>query len=276
MFLFSFVVLGRLRVALFYMEQPVSPSAERAFTLVHPNGDRVCGLIHENHTDPVGIFLPGFASNMEGTKSQILARNAQAQGWSWVRFDPRGVGRSDGPFQALTLSRYLADLRLILHHMLQDRPVLLVGSSMGGWLGTIAATRWPEQIRALLLIAPAYNFIQEIFRRLPAAERQAWEDSNLRCWEDPYGLGELHMRFDLVADSWRYDLLHFPPYLHCPVEILHGSADEAVPLALSYRFAARAHAPELAIRPLPGVDHRLRGADATLLRSLQSLWTRIS
>ncbi|MBU2823074.1 alpha/beta hydrolase, partial [Acidithiobacillus ferrooxidans] len=72
-------------------------------------------------------------------KSQILARNAQAQGWSWVRFDPRGVGRSDGPFQALTLSRYLADLRLILHNMLQDRPVLLVGSSMGGWLGTIAA-----------------------------------------------------------------------------------------------------------------------------------------
>ncbi|MHB1321861.1 MAG: alpha/beta hydrolase [Acidithiobacillus ferrivorans] len=253
----------------------MSLSAERPFTLVHPNGDRVCGLIHETHTDPVGVFLPGFASNMEGSKSQRLACSAQAQGWSWVRFDPRGVGRSDGLFQALTLSRYLADLQLILH-MLEDRPVLLVGSSLGGWLGTIAATRWPKQIRALLLIAPAYNFIQEIFRRLPADEQQAWQDTNLRCWEDPYGLGELRMQFDLVADSWRYDFLRFPPYLHCPVEILHGSADKDVPLTLSYQFAARAHAPELAIRPLPGINHRLQGADTVLLRSLQSLWTRIS
>lgn len=257
------------------MEQPVSPSAERPFTLVHPGGERIAGLMHETHTDPVGLFLPGFAAHMEGSKSQHLARYAQTQGWSWVRFDPRGVGRSDGLFEALTLSRYLADLQLILQ-MLGERPVLLVGSSMGGWLGTIAAARWPERIRALLLIAPAYNFIQEIFQRLPVDEQRAWRDNNLRCWEDTYGLGTLRMRFDLVTDSWNHDLLRFPPCLHGPVEILHGSADEAVPLSSSYQFAARAHAPQLAIRPLPGINHRLQGADTVLLRSLHALWTRIS
>ncbi|WP_010637832.1 alpha/beta hydrolase, partial [Acidithiobacillus thiooxidans] len=178
------------------------PSAERPFTLVHANGERLAGLIHETHQDPVGIFLPGFASNMNGSKSRLLAEYAQNQGWSWVRFDPRGVGRSDGLFEQLTLSRYLEDLRLILQ-MLEKRPVILVGSSMGGWLATLAATRWPERLRALLLIAPAYNFIQTLFQTLSPEDQHRWQSSNLCCWQDHYGLGELRMRFDLVADSWR-------------------------------------------------------------------------
>ncbi|MFA7494904.1 MAG: alpha/beta fold hydrolase [Acidithiobacillus sp.] len=246
-------------------------SAERPFTLVHPDGERLCGLIHETQQSPVGIFLPGFASDMSGSKSQLLAQYAQSQGWTWVRFDPRGVGRSDGLFELLTLSRYLADLRLILE-MLGGRPVILVGSSMGGWLATIAATRWPQQILGLLLIAPAYNFIQDLFQRLSAEEQRQWQDTGLRCWQDHYGLGSLRMRFDLVMDSWRYDLLRFPPALHGPVEILHGTEDEAVPLQRSYDFAAHAHARKMAVRPLPGIQHRLQGADALLLNSLRHLW----
>ncbi len=249
----------------------MTPSAERPFTLVHASGERLSGRIHENHQDPVGIFLPGFASNMNGSKSRLLAEYAQNQGWSWVRFDPRGVGQSDGLFEALTLSRYLEDLRLILQR-LENRPVILVGSSMGGWLATIAATRWPESIRALLLIAPAYNFIQTLFRALSPDEQRRWQASNLRCWQDHYGLDELRMRFDLVADSWRYDLLRYPAHLHCPVEILHGTEDEAVPLKQSYQFAACTHANRMVVRPLPGINHRLQGADRVLLQSLHTLW----
>lgn len=251
------------------------PSAERPFTLVHANGERLAGLIHETHQDPVGIFLPGFASNMNGSKSRLLAEYAQNQGWSWVRFDPRGVGRSDGLFEQLTLSRYLEDLRLILQ-MLEKRPVILVGSSMGGWLATLAATRWPERLRALLLIAPAYNFIQTLFQTLSPEDQHRWQSSNLCCWQDHYGLGELRMRFDLVADSWRYDLLRFPVHLHCPVEILHGTDDEAVPLQQTYQFAAHAHCEQLAVRALPGINHRLQGADRILLQSLSGLWAPLA
>ncbi|WP_215843838.1 alpha/beta hydrolase [Acidithiobacillus montserratensis] len=249
----------------------MTTSAERSFTLVHASGERLSGLIHENHQDPVGIFLPGFASNMQGSKSRMLAAYARQQDWSWVRFDPRGVGRSDGVFEKLTLSRYLEDLHLVLQ-MLENRPVILVGSSMGGWLATIAATRWPERVRALLLIAPAFNFIQTLFQTLSPEDQQHWQDNNLRCWQDHYGLGELRMHFDLVADSWQYDLLRFPAYLHCPVEILHGTEDEAVPLSLSYQFAACTRCEQLVLRPLPGIHHRLQGADRVLLHSLQRLW----
>lgn len=248
------------------------PAAERPFTLVHRNGERLRGMIQDRHGGPVGIYLPGFASTMDGNKSLLLAQNAQERGWSWVRFDPRGVGRSDGLFQALTLSRYLADLQLILG-MLEQRTVVLVGSSMGGWLAVIAAGRWPARMAGLLLIAPAFNFIQQIYGGLSIPEQRQWRETGLRRWQDPYGLGEIAMQYDLVADSWRYDLLRFPPRLSCPVEILHGSADEAVPLRQSYQFAAVAQAPLLSVRPLIGAEHRLQGADAVLLRSLQGLWS---
>lgn len=248
------------------------PAAERPFTLVHGNGERLCGMIQDRHEGPVGIYLPGFASTMDGNKSLLLAQNAQEQGWSWVRFDPRGVGCSDGLFQSLTLSRYLADLQLILA-MLEQRAVVLVGSSMGGWLAAIAAGRWPSRMAGLLLIAPAFNFIQQIYGRLSTPEQRQWRETGLRRWQDPYGLGEITMQYDLVADGWRYDLLRFPPRLSCPVEILHGSADEAVPLRQSYHFAAVAQAPLLSVRPLAGTKHRLQGADAVLLRSLQALWS---
>lgn len=249
--------------------------AERPFTLVHPGGERLCGRIQDTHDGPVGIYLPGFASTMDGHKSRFLAQTAQREGRSWVRFDPRGVGQSDGTFQSLTMSRYLEDLRLVLE-MLDSRPALLVGSSMGGWLAAVAASRWPARMAALLLIAPAFNFIQEMYAALPEKEQTSWAETGERRWRDPYGLGELVMDFTFVADSWRHDLLRFPPTLSCPVEILHGTTDEVVPLANSYRFAATARADRVSVRPLRGVDHRLQGADAVLAASLRGLWTAAS
>ncbi|MGC9127832.1 MAG: alpha/beta hydrolase [Acidithiobacillus sp.] len=247
---------------------------EDSLILRHVGGERLRGHWRDAGSSPVGIFLPGFASHMGGSKSLLLARFAQQQGWSWLRFDYRGVGESDGAFAELTLSRYLEDLALVLD-FLQDRPVLLVGSSLGGWVAALAGVRWPQRIRALLLIAPAFNFIPLLFAALPAAEQEQWRETGLRRWRDPYGLGELEMRYDLVADSTQYDLFREPPSYPFPVHILHGSADEAVPLQRSFDFAARAQAKPLCVEHLPGIDHRLQGADTALLRASLHLYRSV-
>lgn len=246
-------------------------NAERPFTLVHANGECVRGLIHETHGAVAGIYLPGLGSSMHGNKSALFAATAQEHGRTWLRFDPRGVGQSDGDFAALTLSRYLADIRLLLD-LLAPRPVLLVGSSLGGWLASIAATRWPERIAALLLLAPSFSFIQRWYLDLPEAARRDWRERGERHFQDRYGGPDYHFKHDLVADAWRHDFLRWPPSLACPVRILHGDADEVVPLQTSQDFARQARCADMTLHVLPGADHRLTGQDDILLDALARLY----
>ncbi|MEK8090749.1 alpha/beta fold hydrolase [Thermithiobacillus plumbiphilus] len=244
---------------------------ERPFTLLHASGERLAGLIHETAGQPVGIYVPGFNATLDGHKAQLLAQTAQHRGRSWIRYDPRGVGRSDGRFAAQTLSRGLADLHLLLR-FIAPRPAVLVGSSMGGWLSVLAASRWPARIHALLLIAPAFNFIQDLYVGLPEAERQAWADTGTRRFADHYGGTDYQLDFTLVQDAWRHDVLRWPPTLSCPVHILHGAADEIVPPSRSMRFVKSRSSPHVLLDILPGVGHRLSGADAALLGALDACW----
>ncbi len=244
---------------------------ERPFTLVHPDGERLRGLIHETRGDTVGIYIPGFASHMQGNKARLLAQTAQARGRSWIRFDQRGTGVSDGSFAALTLSRCLADVRLLLK-LIAPRSAVLVGSSLGGWLAVLAASRWPEQVRAMLLLAPSFNFVQRWYGELPATVRAEWARRGMHRFQDRYGGPDYDLNFDIVADAWRYDLLRWPPSLHCPVRILHGGADEVVPVAVSEAFAKAVDSPHITLEVLPGADHRLSGQERTLLDAVDALW----
>ncbi len=245
--------------------------SERAFSVTHPSGEIVRGYFQDKSSSAAGIFLPGFASDLQGSKSCLLAGHAEHSGRSWLRFDYRGVGLSDGEMAQLTLTRYLEDLGLVLA-MIAPLPVVLVGSSMGGWIATLAAQRWPDRILSLLLIAPAYNFIQEYFRALPEGEQDSWHKEEVRTWQPGRSGPSFRIGFAAVVDSLRYDLLDQPPQLEIPVHILHGGADEAVPVGRSLAFAARARARPLSVRILPGIDHRLRGGETALLRALDHIW----
>ncbi len=233
------------------------------------------GYLQDAGSGPIGVFLPGFASDMQGSKSRLLAQHAQRLGQSWLRFDYRGMGESDGDFAQLSISRYLEDVEAILAR-LAPRPLLLVGSSMGGWVATLAAQRHPQRIRALLLIAPAYNFIQDYFAALPAEEQKNWQETGLRQWQlSPYG-PQFPLAYTAVEDAAKHDLLRNPPRLAIPTLILHGSADTAVPVQRSFTFADAAVSQQLAIRVLPGIDHRLQGAERQLLQGVDELWQRVA
>ena len=245
--------------------------SEHEFSLAHPNGEIVRGYFQDRSLSPAGVFLPGFASDLRGSKSRLMAVHAEHRGRSWLRFDYRGMGLSDGEMAQFTLTRYLDDLGLVLD-MLSPLPVVLVGSSMGGWVATLAAQRWPDRIASLLLIAPAYNFIQEYFHALPEMEQESWQKEGVRTWQLGNAGPSFRMEFAAVTDSLQYDLLDQPPQLSIPVHILHGSADEAVPSGRSLAFAAKARARPLSIRILPGANHRLEGEGAALLQAVEHVW----
>ena len=112
---------------------------------------------HTPGTSPTVIFLPGYASDMEGTKALALEQWARASGRAFIRFDYGGCGASEGAFEEQSFADWRDDALAVIDEVAQG-PVVLVGSSMGGWIMLSAAKARPDRVVACVGIAPAPDF----------------------------------------------------------------------------------------------------------------------
>jgi abhydrolase domain-containing protein 10 len=253
------------------LEYSRAPGAgERPLEIASPAGYRLRGYLRDGE-GAVGVFVHGFRSHCGGDKALGLAGHAADRGYPWLRFDLGGHGASGGEFDAFRLSALLADLEAVLD-FLGGRPVVLAGSSMGGWLATLAALRRPRQVAGLLLIAPAFNFIRNRFGTLLAPFLARWQEEGTMTFDDPYGGEPFRLDHDIIADAEGLDVLEPAPRLSCPVRILHGEHDEVVPVSVSREFVARARAPSLTLTVIPGGDHRLNTAIPLMATAVDELW----
>lgn len=250
-----------------------TPRDERPFFVTHA-GRTLRGHLRDA-PGSVGLFLHGFASHAGGNKSLALARHAAERGYAWLRMDLSGHGESDGAFHDFRLSTQLADVEAILA-ALPGRAVLLVGSSMGGWLAVLAALRHPRQIRGLVLIAPAFNFIQTHFGTLPPAELAQWQRAGWRDFEDRHEGTGYRLHHEVLADAEPFDVLAAPVALACPVILIHGEHDESVPLAMSEAFERHVQAPYKELHVVAGGDHRLNAGIPVMCQAVDALWETCS
>jgi pimeloyl-ACP methyl ester carboxylesterase len=247
---------------------------EIPFALTQPDGARLRGCFRDSGSELVGIYVHGFRSDCNGEKALAFARHAHARGWSWLRFDMRGHGLSDGELGEQNISKGLADLLAVFEYT-QGRPVLLMASSMGGWLSLLASLRDPARVRGMVLIAPAFNFVQERFATLPAHVLSAWRRDGSMSFPDDYGNELYSVAFSTLADAEQYDVLNRPVELGMPVHIVHGEKDAIVPLAIVNRFIDNVRANRLILDVVPGGDHRLTDHIPLIKRHLDRVWQEI-
>src|SRR5690349_7154286 len=100
---------------------------------------------------PTVVWLGGFKSDMVGTKAQALADAARERDWRFLRFDYTAHGESTGVWEDATIGRWLGDTLAMIDE-LTTGPLVLMGSSMGGWMACLAALARPERLHALVLI----------------------------------------------------------------------------------------------------------------------------
>lgn len=250
----------------------MSSVVSQPYALTLDDGVVLRGRLHDaGEKGPIGLFLHGFRSNIEGRKASSLAAHAALCGRPWLAFDLRGHGSSGGDHPAaLKLSTLLTDLDAALAR-LKPRPVMLVGSSLGGWLAVRVAQRHPEQVRALLLVAPAFNFIQQYFGTLPEAEQQHWARTGTHRFDDPYSGESYVLDHTVLTDAYRHDVFAERGTLLCPMIVVHGDRDEQVPLAQSRRFVDQV-APHAELIVVTGGDHRLALGIPQLLQAFDRLW----
>jgi pimeloyl-ACP methyl ester carboxylesterase len=205
---------------------------------------------------PAVVWLGGFRSDMTGTKAQALADWAQACGQAFVRFDYLGHGESSGAFEAGTITRWREDALAVLDG-LAPGPVVLVGSSMGGWIACLAAAARPERVRSMVLIAPAPDFTEKLMApEMTEADREALAETGV--WLRPSEYGEPYpITRALLEDGARWSILDSPAPIEVPVRILQGGQDEAVPWRHALELANLIKGEDVVFTLIRDGDHRL-------------------
>ena len=207
------------------------------------------------------MFLPGYMSDMAGSKAGALFDWACAQHRACLLLDYSGSGASSGDFAEGTLSRWRDEVLAVIAAVMPG-PVVLVGSSMGGWLMLLVAQKL-EQVAGLVGIAAAPDFTHWGFA---AAEKAELLAGRTIFRANAYGpeATPTHARF--WADGQQQLLLGGSIALDCPVRLLHGQADPDVPWETSLRLAGALRSDQVQVTLVKDGDHRLsRAEDLTLL-----------
>jgi pimeloyl-ACP methyl ester carboxylesterase len=214
-----------------------------------------------NGASPTFVWLGGFKSDMAGTKAERLAGWAEARGQGFVRFDYFGHGRSEGRFEDGTISRWLGDTLAVIDQRTSG-PLVLVGSSMGGWLALLAARARADRVAGLLLIAPAADFTERLMWAGMSEAERATIMAEGRIEEPSQYSPEPNIITRALIEDGRKHLLMDTPYLFAgPVRILQGGADPDVPVAHVEALAALIRSDDLTFDLIPDGDHRLSRPD---------------
>ncbi|MGH6920996.1 MAG: alpha/beta hydrolase [Geminicoccaceae bacterium] len=219
---------------------------------------------------PAVLFCGGYTSDMTGTKALALERWSRAKGRAFVRFDYGGHGQSDGCFEDGTIGAWAEDALAIVDRVTPPGPLIVVGSSMGGWIMLLVALARPERIRALLGIAAAPDFTEDLL--LPeATEAQRRDLERQGFWTQSSAYGAPYpVTRRLIEDGRKHLLLRGPVAIGCPVHLLHGQRDPDVPWHTALRLAEQLQSEDVTIELIKAGDHRL-STEADLARITAAL-----
>jgi pimeloyl-ACP methyl ester carboxylesterase len=232
------------------------------------------------------VWLCGFKSEMTSTKAASVADWARAEGLACLRFDYSGHGASEGRFEEGTVGRWLEEAEAAVRSLTQG-PQILVGSSMGGYIallllrkllalaeareagpaaGRPIAESEAARIKALVLIAPAWDMTELIWANLPSAARADIEEKGAFLRPSRYGDGPYPITRALIEDGRRHLIGTAPLDPGRPVHIVHGLQDPDVPWEHTLDLVAHLSGDWTRVEAVPDGEHRLsRPQDIALL-----------
>ncbi|MEO6248445.1 MAG: alpha/beta hydrolase, partial [Sphingomicrobium sp.] len=220
-----------------------------------PGDGRRIAVRHRAPADPARptlVFLPGYASDMEGAKALGVDALAAATGCGCLRFDYSGTGSSGGDFADGTLARWIDEALGLIDRLVEGR-IILVGSSMGGWIALHVALRLPDRVAALIGIAAAPDFTDWSFS--PDEKIKLLQDGRLeRSSPDGPFPFVTHRAFWQSGEALR--LLGRPIVIDCPVRLLHGEKDDVVPVGVPLKLLAQLRSSDVQLTLVKDGGHR--------------------
>lgn len=224
---------------------------------------------HTPGRGPTVVFLCGYASDMNGTKALALEDWAQRSGRAFLRFDYAGCGESEGDFEDQTLASWRDDALRVIDAVVEG-PVVLVGSSMGGWVMLLIAKARPRLVAGMVGIAAAPDFTDWGYS--DAEKATILRDGRIEQPND-YGDTPTVTTRDFWASGEANKVMTGPIAFDGPVRLLQGQRDREVPWERALTLAGLFRSDAVQTVLVKDGDHRLsRDSDlALILRSVEDV-----
>ena len=221
--------------------------------LVTPSGQQLAYSFIRG-TGPTVIFLGGFKSDMEGSKAIFLEKWAKKRNRSFLRFDYSGHGQSSGDFLNLGIGDWRNDAKQIIG-LTENNGIILVGSSMGGWIALLLSRELGSRLKGLITIAAAPDFTEESMWK-NFTEDQKKEVLNKGVLYLPSDYSEPYPITRYLIENGRQNLVLCEPLeLTCPVRLMQGTEDTAVTRETALKLFDHINADDLSLFFKRGADH---------------------
>ncbi len=232
--------------------------------LVRADGVRLAWA-HLPGATPTIVFLPGFHSDMEGSKALALLEFCQSRGQALLRLDYSGHGASGGAFEDGSIGAWSRDALAVIEDRITG-PMILVGSSMGGWIALLLSRHLGTRVVGLVGIAAAPDFTETLmWEGMAPIEQQVLMEHGRISIPSDYGT-DLVITRTLIEDGRNQLVLGRPITLDAPIRLLQGQRDPDVPWNTALEISERVTSDDVQVVLIKDGDHRLsRLCDLALL-----------
>ncbi len=241
--------------------------------ILNQKGQRVAYVYSPSGTGgknlPVVMFLGGFRSDMGGTKALYLEEQCKLRGQGFVRFDYTGHGVSDGRFEDGAIGLWKEDAKSVLDQVVRG-DVVLVGSSMGGWISLLLLLDCPERVAGVVGIAAAPDFTKEIEARLSPEQMDILMRNGRIEVENDYSDDPYIFTRELIEDGRKNSILDGSYMINVPMVLVQGKQDADVPWEKALRIQAAFRGGHTDVVFVDDGDHRLSKPD-----ELEVIWDAV-
>jgi len=234
-----------------------------------------------SNPNPTVLYVPGFQGNGHGLKSQEMIKHCQMKGIRYVCYDPEGLGESKvTDWASMRFQHWFEDAQAAIKHCKSEQ-IILVGSSMGGWISLKMANTNPDVIKALVLIAPAVNFLRPMYENwyknvATPEQKKEQDDGKLTLMDPSYNVIPVSKVF--VEESINMELDTSTTLdIKCPVKILHGIQDDTIPYENSLKVMKMIRNEDVELIYQKSGDHRMQSDSGLelILRSLDDTLSKL-
>jgi pimeloyl-ACP methyl ester carboxylesterase len=223
-----------------------------------PQGQRIAYHLSAGAA-PTVVFLGGFRSDMTGTKALALEGICQGRGQAYLRLDYAGHGESDGAFVDGTIGSWRDDALAVIEGATAG-PLILVGSSMGGWIALLLALALQDRVQGLIGIAAAPDFTDKLmWANFSKDQRRAIIEDGATELASDYSDEPSIITRAMIDDGKTLNLLDGEIALQIPVRLIHGLQDQDVPAEWAMKIAGQLAGDDVEVTLVKGGDHSLSG-----------------